>query len=516
MNRSSILTFLSAAAILLLCGCKKFLEQRSQDELTPTTIASLNELMAKEGYPYIPSSSTATDGYSICEYLNWFDDDVKLMNVTSQYTLVDYVKPFYAWSDNMYKESVAASSSWTPGGKNPYQSLYNRIRGCNVVLDMLPDVSGTQAEKDQLMGEALIMRAYYYFMLVNLYAWPYNDAVHDRNSSPGVPIISTGAISDKLLARNSVKEVYDFMVSDVEKGTALLENNKLITTPYRINYRSGWLLASRIYLHMENWDKVIDYTNKLISNYPIVADLNTWKQPAYVNSNSATNANFIDPANTEVLFLFGSVRSGDLQSLGTGSTLALYSVLASDSLLNIYEADDMRCALYPKTSFFLNILSGWNMQSKVNLNGRAGRCFRMAEAYVNRAEAFARKAVNGDDASLLQKALDDLNFLRVKRYKAGSAAAVVTPALLGNDPKKVLEFCKTERRREFCFEEFRWFDLRRYGMPAIVHAFNPNEPYVVNPALTVQKYTLPQAGNRYLMKIPDNIIEANPLVTQND
>jgi len=513
MNRS-ILTFLSAAAILLLCGCKKFLEQHSQDELTPTTISSLNELMGKEGYPYIPTSSTASDGFSICEYLNWLDDDAKLQNETSQSTLVEYVKPFYAWSDKMYKESVAASY-YPVGGKNPYQSLYNRIRGCNVVMDMLPDVSGTQAEKDQLMGEALVMRAYYYFMLVNLYAWPYNDVVHDRNSSPGVPIISSGGISDKLVARSPVKEVYDFMTSDIEKGTAMLENNKLIATPYHINYRSAWLLASRIYLHMEEWDKVIEYTNKLIGNYPIVTDLNTWKTPLYVNSNSTANANFIDPANSEVLFLFSSVRSGDLTALGVG-TLSTWSLIASDELLNIYEANDMRCALYPKTSFFLNILGGYNTQSKVNSVGRAGRCFRMAEAYVNRAEAFVRKAVNGEDASLLQKSLDDLNFLRGKRFKVGATNAVVTPASLGNDPKTVLEFCKTERRRELCFEEFRWFDLRRYGMPAIVHAFNPNEPRVINPALTIQKYTIPTGGNRYLMKIPDNIIEANPLITQND
>jgi hypothetical protein len=517
MNRTRIITILSAAAILLLSGCRKFLKERSQDEMTPTTIASLNEIMAREGYPYINTSSSAYDGYALCEYLNWLDDDVKLLNERNQSGLVDYVKPFYAWSDNMYQESATAGY-WTPGGKNPYQILYNRIRGCNVVMDLLPEVSGSAEEKEQLQGEALTLRAYYYFMLVNLYAWPYNDPVHDKSSSAGVPIIRSGGISDQPVGRSTVKEVYDFIAADIEKASSLLEKQKSITTPYRINYRSAWLLASRIYLHMEEWDNVIVYADKLIGNYPIVTDLNTWKVPTQgLNSNSTANANFIDPANTEVLFLFSGVKNGDLHWNGSGS-LSLWSIIASPDLISIYEPNDMRFGMYsatnPQPNFFLNYLSSYYMASKLNGAARAGRCFRMSEAYVNRAEAYIRKAISGGDASLLQKALDDLNFLRVKRFKAGAANAVVTLANFSNDPKQVLNFYKAERRREFCFEEFRWFDLRRYGMPEIVHVFNPNEPKDL--MMPVQTYILPQGSKRYLMKIPSNIIEANPALIQND
>jgi hypothetical protein len=124
-------------------------------------------------------------------------------------------------------------------------------------------------------------------------------------------------------------------------------------------------------------------------------------------------------------------------------------------------------------------------------------------------------AIKGGDASLLQKALDDLNAIRVKRFISGASNATVTAASLNNNPQQVLQFCLAERRREFSFEEFRWFDLRRNGMPSIEHTFNPNEPYQLYPGLPVETYTLPQGSNRYVMKIPPNAIEANPSLVQN-
>ena len=57
-----------------------------------------------------------------------------------------------------------------------YQKLYKCIMACNLVIDGLTDADGTEDEKMQTRGEALALRAYYYFLLVNLYAMPYNCA----------------------------------------------------------------------------------------------------------------------------------------------------------------------------------------------------------------------------------------------------------------------------------------------------------------------------------------------------
>lgn len=513
MNRKIIILLSLAAVSLLGGGCKKFLAEKSQDEMTPETTESLNELLANEGYPIVNSSGTATDGFSFCNYLQLMDDDVHLQNYNAGE--VGSAKPIYIWSDNMYAESALVA--FGGGLKNPYQSLYNRIRGCNVVMDMLSSVSGPQADKDQMQGEALTLRAYYYFMLANLYGWPYNDSVHSRTTSLAVPIITKGAISSAPVARNTVQEVYDLMVSDIEKAVGLLEEQKSLSTVFRINYRSAWLLASRIFLHREQWDSVVKYTNAVINDYPIISDLNTMKVPVAQGLFSLNNANFIDPSNPEMLFLFSAARAGDGYYFNINATYP--SLITSPDLTSIYEPNDMRFAYYtatnPPPNFFLVRQSGYYMPSKYYVNGVAGRCFRMSEAYVNRAEANIRKVIAGGDPSLLQAALDDLNNLRTKRFKVGAANATVTLASLNSDPQQVLQFYKAERRRELCFEEFRWFDLRRYGQPSIVHIYNPNEPFVTNAALPVETYTLPAHGNRYVLKIPQANLDANSSLVQN-
>ena len=61
-------------------------------------------------------------------------------------------------------------------------------------------------------------------------------------------------------------------------------------------------------------------------------------------------------------------------------------------------------------------------------------------------------------------AWDDLSHLRENRYKEYSEIAITDATVL-------LEEIREERRLELCFDEVRWFDLRRYGMPSISHLY---------------------------------------------
>lgn len=70
---------------------------------------------------------------------------------------------------------------------------------------------------------------------------------------------------------------------------------------------------------------------------------------------------------------------------------------------------------------------------------------------MNRAEAYAQ-------ILKLTEALSDLNKLRRNRIVDYEDVNILDQALL-------IDEIRLERRRELCFDEHRWFDLRRYGMP---------------------------------------------------
>ena len=124
---------------------------------------------------------------------------------------------------------------------------------------------------------------------------------------------------------------------------------------------------------------------------------------------------------------------------------------------------------------------------------------RVAELYLNRAEANMRRYLQNGEERLRVSALTDLNFLRSSRYDTRNVEYKDVD-YSGDD---LLTFYKEERRRELAFEDHRWFDLRRYGMPEITHVYQGSESEI--PAT----YVLPQGSDRYVLPIPRSVLDKN-------
>lgn len=92
------------------------------------------------------------------------------------------------------------------------------------------------------------------------------------------------------------------------------------------------------------------------------------------------------------------------------------------------------------------------------------------------------------------KAVSDLNSIREKRIKNYSTQAW-TSSTFNNNADNLIETCREERRREFCFEGMRWFDLRRYGMKSFSHSVDestsPGDEYSVEIGTASSKWVLP-------------------------
>lgn len=123
-------------------------------------------------------------------------------------------------------------------GTNTQWWGYDAVRNVNDLIAKLPTSGISTESKKTIMGEALWLRAYYYFCMVKRYG--------------GVPIIKdvqsfTGDNLDELrVPRNTEKEVYDFIAEDLDEAVTLLPETNV---KGRANIGAALALKSRAMLY---------------------------------------------------------------------------------------------------------------------------------------------------------------------------------------------------------------------------------------------------------------------------
>jgi len=118
------------------------------------------------------------------------------------------------WDGNTFNKGAYSPSSF------PFMELwktyFSKVRACNIVLqnfDLIPDDLNYPERRNRLKGEALVLRAYYYFELLRTWG--------------GLPIIKETLNpfnnSDNIyLKRSSIDEVVNFIIEGLDEGSQLL------------------------------------------------------------------------------------------------------------------------------------------------------------------------------------------------------------------------------------------------------------------------------------------------------
>jgi hypothetical protein len=510
---------------IVASGCKKFLEEQSQDEVRPSTVQDLNSVMSADGYPY---SSTNNASSRLNIMADMITDDVQCFGGQGQlnYELVARRgKSPYTWSPQMFEDVLLGDGLKNTSNVNSWAIIYKRIAGCNVVISYVNKVSGSQSEKDNLKAQAIAMRAYYYFILINMFGKPYNDPSSNPETSQGVPLKLSMEVTDNLLPRNTVAEVYTQIETDLKQAAQLFELNPgTSSSPYKMNLAAVYTLLSRMYLYQEKWDLTIEFANKGLAKRSSLAQLSSFAATGGYYSFNGSFASTIPHENRiydatrskEVLFSYiPNLASQDewFRESGMTPSYSLYKPVyaPSESLMALYETKpttenaiylaDLRARLYFK---FVSLFTSKGL-IVVNCNGAPGGAgLRVAELYLNRAEANIRKFIKTGIGQFRIDALTDINALRMSRYDNRKTYTAIDIT----DPTALLNFYKDERRREFPFEEgHRWFDLRRYGMPSISHFYEETVG-------SGQVYTLAEGDSRYTLPIPAAALALNGNLTK--
>ncbi len=497
--------------ILLSCiglgACSDFLEPKSDYEFIPETVEALNEILLGDAYLW-----TGTEGLNVADVLQVLDDDVECSDwddYGSDYNMQSAMlySNIFCWQPNMFKafyEEEKSVSSY-----NIYRNYYTKILGVNAVLDMIDKVDGGEDERCDVRAQAYALRALYYFNLVNIYGKPYN---FDKKAL-GVPLKLTSALEEKAMARNTVEECYNQILADLEeaeKNYQMLPENMQFKRNYRTNLPMVQLLLARVHLYMENWQQAYEYAEKVIRDWDLrLMDFNNL--PAYASTSIPYLTFTSFTVNPEVIYAYGSAfqNFSGLANVTRGDWMTGERdvFVVSRALIECYEETpgDLRKKEYlvqdDEFPVYYRIFSKCGVQyPRTVAQDEFSRAFRLAEAYLIQAESAAelyKAGKGGADA-----ALEPLNTLRRTRFATYKNVEM-------SNAEELIEFIRRERRREMCFEDHRWFDLRRWGMPRLEHKWHVD-------AQTTLTYVLEEKDPGYTLPLPEEELVLNRDLIQNE
>ena len=327
---------------------------------------------------------------------------------------------------NFYTNSLFAGE---PGVSDIWNQSYNQIYSANAIMEgVSKSTTLAEAEKKQLRGEVLFVRALLHFYLVNLYdAIPY--------------ITTTDYKQNSTVSRMPTSAVYGLIVNDLEEAISLLSENYVSAERIRPNRSTAQALLARVYLYMGSYPEAANAASAVLNSPLYIWETDLDK--IFLKESTTTIWEFMPNAagvNTE---------EGDLYIFAAGPPPI---VGLKPNFVNAFEPNDQRKVHW--TTAVTDGTTTWYHASKYKQESSTGNSveysivFRLSEQYLIRAEARARQ---GD----LIGAKEDLNLIR------NTAGLSNTSDVTGDE---IITDILNQRRFEL-FTEFgqRFFDLKRTG-----------------------------------------------------
>lgn len=376
---------------------------------------------------------------------------------------------------------------------------YTLIAKANEIISLYPNGGETIGEKG-LLGQAYAIRGMAYYYLIQLYQDYMNEDGTIKRDAPGVPLVYTLADGlsqeeiDAKMGRNTVGEVLDQSVSDLEKAVELLDAGYERANKNYIDASVARGLLARTYLLNQDWDKAATTANAARQGYTIMG-------------NAGLHDGFMDVNNEE--WMWGFDHNTETQTTyasffshmcstgpGYGGTAGctkmidarLYSKIADTdyrkSLWNGPAGDASQSTASAKRPY-ANLKFGWDGQWTMDYV-----YMRAAEMVLIEAEALARQNKNAEAATALK-------VLMANRQPDWNENIVTVDDVL------------LQRRIELWGEGFSYFDLKRNNLGI-------DRNYEGSNHLAGYKKVVPAHDVRWLFQIPQSEIQENSLISEED
>ena len=531
---------------MLFASCSDNLDEQPDSRWIHIDSSDKVAKLLTSGYP---SSVPAV----ICELMgdNLVDNNV-VVPATHNDAYSLFHEEAYKWEDI---NSYSTSEDDTP--LEIWDKYYFGIATANHAIQAMKEMSADPAHDPELAhswGEAHIMRAYFHFVLVNVFAEAYKDETKSAEDW-GIPYVTTveevvRVDYSKPEYRKKVSEVYALIEKDIKEGIDLIDDSKYAVPAYHFNRNAAYAFAARFYLFKRDYQNCLKYADMALGANPATS-LRKWASMSANTINSLLN-DYNDekaPCNYLLLTTYSlqdrmlsacryAINSGaknvKVKMAGTGDN-ATVNIAATKDLL--YEGGGPNWS--SRVPAFDGKIYRWGAGSEYGswlfrvyeyfeyTNKIAGigyvhiiyQPFTAEETLLCRAEA---KLYLGDRAGAIQdlgawtasKMIDsELTQTNINNKYKGTADDNIFVndmhpdkmssefKVLTGDDLNVLNCILHFRRIETMFEGMRWFDIKRYGI-TIKHVYRGPQDY--DATCDVLEWNDP----RRVIQIPYNAVDA--------
>lgn len=267
MKLHKILTFTVCAASLTLASCVD-LDQQPDERVNINTDEQVSKLLVT-GYPsanYALLGELSSDNYE--------DNNAPHEVMSGSSTTYANLNPYSKMDDEVFAFEQVKSSTSSDSPSDVWASYYSSIATANHALEAIARLEAEAKAKNEepsarleaAKGEALLIRAYGHFILVNLFSQAYKDSVASK-SDIGVPYVTEPETTVHVnYDRSNVAEVYKKIEADIVEGLPLINDAYYSKPKWHFNKNAANAFAARFYLFKRDYDKVIYYADQVLGS----------------------------------------------------------------------------------------------------------------------------------------------------------------------------------------------------------------------------------------------------------
>lgn len=468
--------------VCLICGCSDFTEIEPKGKSTLNRVEDLNLVLNSSYSVRLDALSVLiNDVYpQVVNIPNLLDESIKTLNGIAA-----------TWDETSDRAALTQSDY-------KYTGLYNIIgKIANPVLLNADHASGDRALANRYKAEALVLRAWCHYLLVNIYAKAYDPAT--AATDPGIMYtLDSEDITATPNEKRTVAKIYELILADLD---AALELKSLAVNPdkMRVGLPFAHAVKAKVLMSMRDYDgafaaagdalklknTIDDYNDKVITNTDYAAFGKTFQE--FTREYLTCEEELFETP----YFFFYMPFSPEFWEDIEENHIFRSNLILDDMIFGI--------PMYGTQMNGVHVPYLLNMKMYYSPLG-----LTTVDMYLVQAECYIREGKTDD-------AMDLLNTIREKRVVRGTWQEVSA-----STPDEAFEWLRKISRTENFFTPKNFINLKRWNTEgAYAETLHKTYRYSAGIAEREVSYQLRPDSPLWIYPFPQNATNLNPNLTQN-